>query len=325
MKRVVFYIVLVLLLVSCGKKSENVESSKATLSVVTSNFAVYDFTRIVAGENADVEMLLAPGVEAHSYEPTPRDMVKIGKSDLFVCISRDAEPWIATLIRGTSLSESQLVESGSDVEFLGHDDDGEDHSGHGASCNVNPDDDEGDADHSGLDPHIWLDPVRAQQMVTTITSALINVHPDDSAGYQHRSDSLISELEALHKRFESTFEKVENPTILYAGHFAFGYFANRYDVETVSPYSGFSPNAEPSPRKVAELISLMKSGEHRVIYYAELVEPRVAETIVRETGAEMLLLHGIHNVSSTEKMGTFSYLSGMEQNRINIENGLVTQ
>ncbi len=320
MKSVVFYILVLFLLLSCGKKNDPEEGINSTLTVVTSNFAIYDFARVVGGEKVNVEMLLSPGVEAHSYEPTPRDMVKIGKSDLFICISKEAEPWIATLIRGTSLSNDQLVESGEDVRFLGHDDD--DHSEHRESCNDNHDDDN---DHGGLDPHIWLDPVRAQQMVATITSSLIRVHPEDSIGYRRRSDSLITELEALHKRFESTFEKVEGPTILYAGHFAFGYFSDRYGVETVSPYSGFSPNAEPSPRKVADLVSLMKSGEHRVIYYAELVEPRVAETIVRETGAEMALLHGIHNVSSTEKMGTFSYLSGMEQNRINIENGLVIQ
>lgn len=309
------YVLFTLLLVigaGCSNKKSAVEDSR--LRVVTSNFALYDFVRVVGGDLVDASLLLPPGVEAHSFEPSPRDIVTVKKSDLFVCIDPEVEPWVQTIAAGINLDRNQLLKSGNGVTFLSHGKD--DHS----SCSS-----EGhnhSAEKSGKDPHIWLDPIRAQKIVSNIVAAMAESDTNSADLYIQRGDSLIAELKALDARFQKTFSEVTSTTIMYAGHFAFGYFTERYGLTHISPYHGFSPNAEPSPAKIASLIEAVKEKNISAIYYEELVEPRIARIITEETGVDMILLHGIHNVSSRELVGSFSYLSGMEQNRINLERGL---
>lgn len=310
MLRLIILLCSLFLFSGCGKEKK--EAAETNLQVVTSNFCLYDFARTIGGDEVAVKLLLPAGVEAHSYEPTPNDIMSVGKSDLLICVGRNVESWVNTLINGASLSDEKILETGKSVTFLSHgDDDHEDHS----QC------EHGD-NSSDLDPHIWLDPVRAQKIAKAITGSLISLDSANAEKYQHRGDSLVTELAALHERFETTFTKVSSKTIMYAGHFAFGYFADRYDLEHISPYAGFSPNAEPTPTRIAQLIKTIRENSINTIYYEELVEPRIARTIVNETGAEMVLLHGIHNVSSKEMLHSFTYLAGMEQNRIKLEKGL---
>lgn len=311
MLRFMIVISSLLLILGCGKEKKETVSTK--LQIVTSNFCLYDFARTIAGDKADVKLLLPAGVEAHSYEPTPKDIVTVGKSDLFICVGRDVESVANTLVNGASLSEEKVLEVGKSVTFLSHSDD-DDHGDH-SQC------EHGD-NSSDLDPHIWLDPVRAQKIAGSITAALVALDSSNSQKYQERGDSLVAALSALHSRFEETFAKKSSKTIMYAGHFAFGYFADRYGLEHISPYVGFSPNAEPTPARIAELIKTIREKGISTIYYEELVEPRIARTIVNETGVEMVLLHGIHNVSSEELKHSFGYLKGMEANRVKLEKGL---
>lgn len=308
-----YLLVLVLLfVVSCGKKEvAKVENSKIT--VITSNFALFDFSRIVGGEKADVTLLLPPGVEAHSYEPTPKDIIKVNNSDLFVSLGYNLEPWVDKIIKGTTLDSTKLVCVANGVKLLPHH--------HDLEANEDEHHDDGDK-HGEMDPHIWLDPIRAITIVENIKDGYIRVDPSDSIYFTNNADTLISKLNKLHNEFIETFKKVNSKEIVYAGHFAFGYFADRYGLTFISPYSGFSPNAEPSPSKIANLIDRIKSDSVKTIFYEELIEPRIAKTISSETGVKMVLLHGIHNVSSKELQSSFSYLKGMEDNRRKLLEGL---
>ena len=113
--------------------------------------------------------------------------------------------------------------------------------------------------------------------------------------------------------------------IIYGGHFAFGYFAKRYGLTHESPYPGFSPNAEPSPKAIAELISKMRASGQKYIYYEELIEPKVARIIAEETGATLELLHGAHNVSKKELKSGITFLDIMEDNLQKLKVGLECQ
>jgi zinc transport system substrate-binding protein len=355
-KKRVLIVIISLLMWGCSGKSTTPEATKS-VEVVTSNFALMDFVRQIGGDKVSVRMLLAPGVEAHSYEPTPRDIVQINKSTLFVCVSREAEPWVADLLEACSLQEESIVETGEgllkvsgdhqghseeDCDGGKHDEDEHDEGEHDEGEHDEGEHDEGEHDshasseeqdgrdvmddcesHGTYDPHIWLDPVLAVQISENITESLVRSDSMNADYYRQRADSFITELKSLDSSFTELFSAVDSPAILYAGHFAFGYFAERYGVDYYSPYKGFSPNAEPSPRKIGEMIELVREKGFTTIYFEELVNPRVAEVIVRETGVEMKLLHGIHNVSSTEMIEEFSYIDGMEMNRENLAAGLV--
>lgn len=178
------------------------------------------------------------------------------------------------------------------------------------------------AHEHGADPHIWLDPVFAKQMIDNIVAGLSQADPTNAEVYRQNGAAYKAKLETLHNQFASFLATVESRTILYAGHFAFGHFARRYDLEHKSPYVGFSPNAEPTPRRIAELIENVRETQSRVIFHEELVEPRVARIIAEATGARMLLLHGAHNVSREELRGGATYLSIMEGNLARLREGL---
>ena len=110
--------------------------------------------------------------------------------------------------------------------------------------------------------------------------------------------------------------------IIYGGHFAFGYFAKRYGLGYESPYEGFSPNAEPSPKAIVELIKKMKSSQIKYIYYEELIDPKVARTISQAAGAKLELLHGAHNISKSELENGVTFIYIMNKNLEKLKEGL---
>ena len=292
------------------------EQEESRLKVVTTLFPLYDFSREVGGDLINVTLILPPGVEAHSFEPSPRDMITINNADVFIYTGEAMEPWAGRVIRGLTNRNITIVDTSLGMELIEghhhhHDDDhhdGEDH---------HHDDDHHDEEENHYDmadPHIWTDPVRAKSMVERIAEGFAAADPAHRDIYFANAASYKEKLEDLHQKISHTLEHVRVRTILYGGHFAFGYFAQRYDLDHVSPYAGFSPNAEPTPGSIIELIRLMRELELSVIFHEELIEPRVARIIAEETGAELMLLHGIHNVSRDELARGESYLSLMEQN-----------
>ena len=209
------------------------------------------------------------------------------------------------------------MESGAGVTFLADDHDDEEHD---------DDDDDDDHDHGHshgeADPHIWLDPLNAVIMVDNIAKALSSADPDYAETYYARAEAYKVKLQQLHETIDAALAPLTNRTILYAGHFSFGYFAHRYGLHHISPYAGFAPDAEPTPQRIAELIQRVSQSGSNTIFYAELVDPRVARVISEQTGAEMVLLHGIHNVSKDELNSGATYLELMKANLDRLVEGL---
>jgi len=411
--------------------------------VITTLFPQYDFVRAIAGDKVNVRLLLPPGVEAHAFEPTPRDIADIGRAHMFVYTNKHMEPWAARVIQAAGnrnlvvvdashnihleakeehakpyewlgvyelgagdyqllfskvdgkyadpnmliallpspyTGEDALDEAKHDAEKLFHDatpttvhhggivtprakvyllefDQSRDstaftvriatpgtfvlltahlpsefesgtHFFKTAAGNdviavaEYPDHKDDHAHEHGVDPHIWLDPLLAQQMVDNIVAGLSQADPNNAAFYRQNGEVYKSKLQALHNQFAAFLAAVENRTIIYAGHFAFGHFARRYNLEHKSPYVGFSPDAEPTPRRIAELIKNVRETGSQAIFYEALIDPRVARVIVEATGVRMLLLHGAHNVSQAELEAGATYLSIMEANLANLRQGL---
>lgn len=162
----------------------------------------------------------------------------------------------------------------------------------------------------------------AVQVVEHITKGFIEADSDGSDYYKANAEKYTQQLRQLHETIASTVETLRVRSIIYGGHFAFGYFAQRYGFEHVSPYAGFSPNAEPTAQRIVELIDIMRDLDLKVIYHEELIEPRVARIIAEETGAKLMLLHGIHNVSREEQARGVTYISLMEENLQRLVEGI---
>ncbi len=345
-----------LLSAGCPEAHAGENSEKAKLQVVTTLFPLYDWARVIGGEQAHVTLLLPPGVEAHSWEPTPRDIVNIHRADLLIYTGRFMEPWVEDMAKSVSHGRLLVVDTSRGIlnggvdhhhhhqeehghehsEKKAHDHENDQHH-HGHDHGHNGDahhhhshhHDHGHHDHhghhhhhGGQDPHIWLEFGNARIMVNHIARAFAEKDPQNEEFYLDRAAKYNARLHELEKVYEEELASCRHRTLIYAGHFAFGYFAERYGLTHVSPYTGFSPSAEPSPRRIAELIGKMRDMDMKAVFYEEGVEPRVARVIARETGARLLLLHGAHNVTRDELAENVSYLSIMEDNLERLKEGL---
>lgn len=302
-------------IISSEESSESATAVTEKLEIVSTLFPHYDFAKIIGGDYVEVTLLLPPGVESHSYEPTPKDIIMIESSDLFLFTSELMEPWAHSILENSKLSKDKVVDMSIGIALLttsdDHDHDGETAEEHAAH-----------AEEGAYDPHYWTDPNNAMIMAESIKAALIQLMPENSAVFESNADALMAELKALDTGFIDLVQKSDSKTILSGGHFAFGYLANRYGLEHMSPYVGFSPDAEPTPKRIADLIDTVEKTGAKAIFYEELVDPKVAKIISEEANVDMLLLHGAHNISKDELSEGISYVTIMKRNIEQLKKGL---
>ncbi len=308
------------MLLSCSKKEPGKAADKS-IRVLTTLFPLYDFARNVGGNNVSVELLLPPGMEPHSFEPKPGDIRKINDADIFIFTGKYMEPWVEDVLKG--ITNDNLLVVDTSVGILPEEDSGrwEHRHDHGKGRG-------GDGHHhepGAIDPHIWLDFSHAQTMVENILNGFIAKDPGRTAEYMKNAGAYASRLSALDKRFREALASCRKDVIIHGGHFAFGYLARRYHLKHLSAVSGFSPNAEPSPKDMIALIRTLKDNRVSYVFFEELVVPNVAETVSRETGAKLLMLHGAHNVSKKDWDQGVTFISLMEENLKNLKTGLECQ
>ena len=301
------------LLAGCRQGREPAPGEKK-LRVVTTLFPLHDFVRTIGGDRVEARLLLPPGVEPHNFEPRPEDVVLLDKADLFVFTNRYMEPWADSLLKGILNKNLVVVDASDGVAFMpatGEDDhDDHDVEGHGSHQHG-----------EGMDPHVWLSIPNAEKMVANIAAALERKDPAGAASYRKHFEVYRARLIDLDGRFKAGLSGCRQRLFLHGGHYAFGYLAKQYGLTYVSAYA-VSADAEPTSRKMMELVNLMRKNSLGYIFYEELLSPRVAETIARETGATLLKLHGIHNVSREDLAEGATYLSLMELNLKNLRTGL---
>ncbi len=314
LRRITLYLILTALLVasvvssSCSRRGG--DGGKGKLQVVTTIFPLYDFARAIGGEDVSVQLLLPPGVEPHAFDPRPEDVVRVSRADLFVYTNAEMEPWSARLFRGiTGGGKPQMVEAGRGAVYL--------LAGRGGAVDGGHDHDHG----AGRDPHIWLNIANARVMVDNIASAMGGRVPEKRGEFLANAAAYKKQLDDLERRFREGLSECRTREFIHGGHFAFAYLAQSYRLTYLSAY-GITADSEPSPRRMMELAKAVREHGLKSIFFEELLAPRVAETIAAETGAELLRLHGIHNVTRGELESGASYIGLMEQNLANLRRGL---
>ena len=329
----------VVLLVGCDTDSQTGTVSDK-LQIVTTLFPQYDFARVIGGDKVDVTLLLPAGMESHSYEPTPADIIKINKADLFIYTGESMEQWAHSIIESVDSNEVYVLDVSKNVPLLApnstvednhdhedenhdhdvdtdHDHEDEDHD-HEAEVEAGHNHSEGDGHNHTYDPHIWTSPKNAMIMVNNILEALCEVDPENADYYKDNANAYLAELEELDHELKDVVANAKRDTIYHGGRFAMQYLTNQYGIHYVSaPFE-----AEPSAALVAQMIKEIKEQKIPVIYYEELVDPKISQMISDETGAKMLLLHSCHNVSKEDFNNGVTYLSLMKQNVENLKVGL---
>lgn len=285
-----------------GCRPTGTDSGK--IKVVTTLFPLYDMAKNIGGDKADVSMLLLPGVEPHTFEPKPTDIVRINEADIFVYTGRFMEPWAEDIIKGVTNKKLIVVDASKGTQMIPavfHDE---------------------DEPAGALDPHIWLDFDNAKIMARNIAEALETRDQPDKVFFAQKADEYNKRLTELDTAFRKTLAACKRREVIYGGHYAFGYVAKRYGLRYLAA-QGVSPDAEPTAKDLARLVDQIKKNNIRYVFYEELTSPKIAETIARETDAKLLLLNAAHNLTKDQFERGVSFFdiltADLEQLKIGLE------
>lgn len=284
------------------------------ITVVATLFPQYDFARRIAGDRAEVVLLLPPGVESHSYEPSPADIARIGRARVFLYTGDGMEPWAKRLAAGFEKHKPLMVDVSHGVPLLSAGD---------ARSRDNAHSREGDGHHHGEnDPHIWTDPNNAIIMTRNILAALVAVDPKNEGFYRENAKEYMAELVALDQDIKAAVISAKRREIIIGGRNAMRYFMKRYGITAYAAFDSCSAEQEPSVRTMAQLREMLEKKSYPAIYYEELQTPRVAQSLAEGTGAKLLLLHSAHNLSKEDFEAGRTYISLMRQDLENLKEGL---
>ncbi|MDT0000674.1 metal ABC transporter substrate-binding protein [Listeria cossartiae subsp. cayugensis] len=297
---VVTVLAFVLVLAGCGVSSDKVSEDKSKLKVVTTFYPMYDFTKNVAGDNASIEMLIDAGTEPHDYEPSAKDIAKIEEADVFVYNSEDMETWVPSVLKSLDSKKLTVIDASKGIKLVEGTEEEHDHD-HGE-----------EEHHHEHDPHVWLSPVLAQQEVANIQKGLTKADKTNTDTYKKNAENYTDKLKALDNEFKTAFEGAKQRDFV-TQHAAFQYLANEYDLHQVA-IAGLSPDQEPSPARLAELQKYVKANNITTIYFEEVASPKVAETLAKETGANLEVLSPIEGITDKEQKKGMDYIAYMEQN-----------
>lgn len=315
-KRIFLIFLIILLLTGCAPLQQQTDKTK----VVATIFPLYDFAREIAGDDAEVKMLLKPGAEVHSYEPTPQDIIAIQNCDVFLYIGGESDEWVRNVLESIDTTHMQVVALMDSVEAA------EEAEG-GFAWNGEHEHNENDAHIHGeqsmeYDEHIWTSPKNAMLMAEAIGKALQAADRSHADGYESRATAYAEKLRQLDQDLTKTIAEAERNTIIFADRFPFLYLVRDYGLNYYAAYPGCSSEAEPSAATVAAIIEKVNETGVPIIFYIELSNRLMANTIAEATGAEELLLHSCQNVSKEEFDRGESYLSLMNQNIVNLRKAL---
>lgn len=333
MKRVIIMLVSACLILSGCTESAVPKEGKAEtgkLKVVTTLFPYYDFVRQIAGDKVDLTMVVPAGMDSHSFEPTPADMVTIQNADVLICNGGAMEHWleqvlesavnpdriVAVMMDSVDYVEEEHVEGMEEEDEHEHEHQDHDH------VEVDLSGDDGHAAPIEYDEHIWTSPVNARKIAAEITRTLTGADPEHAEYYQEHAAEYDEKLQKLDQDFWQVMKDRKRSMIIVGDKFPFRYLADEYGLSYRAAFSGCSTDTEPSARTIAYLVDKVKEEQIPVIYYLELSSHRVSEIIGEETGAVPLLLHSCHNVTRSQFDGGITYLELMEQNVENLRKGL---
>ncbi len=295
-----------LLLCSCANDRQTAE--REGLTVVATLFPTYDFARSIAGGHAEVTLLLTPGKESHSYEPSTGDVIRINNCDIFIFTGENMEPWALNIVDGMD-NPPAVVDASKHIALEKEEE--HDHDEHGHSSHSHE-----------YDPHIWTSPKLCLTIVDNILEAFVACDAENAECYRENAEQLKARLTALDGEFNEITRSASGKKIYHGGRFSMYYFTREYGLEYEAAYDSCSTDTEPSVRKICSMIDEMREENASVVFYEELSDNSVAELIARETGAVPLLLHSCHNLTTEEFKSGVTYFDLMEQNAQNLKEAL---
>ena len=276
-----------------SQKQNDYDAKK--MRVVASFYPLYFFAQQIGGDKVSVTNLTPAGGEPHDYEPTPQDIIKINKSKLLILNGGGLEAWGDKVRETIDPANTRVVVAGEEVMNQTIMENG----------------------NKIVDPHVWLAPKLAEKIVDKIMNEFRMADPENAVYYETRAHELVQRLADLDNAYRIRLANCTNRNLVTA-HAAFGYLAAAYQLQQI-PIANLSPDAEPSPRQLGEVIQAARDYKMKYIFFESLASPKLSETIAREIGAQTLVLNPIEGLTPHEIAEGDDYFTEMSKNLANLE------
>ena len=359
-KSVVFIVTIAMILgmAGCGKTTEKEDNYR--LKIVTSLFPYYDMARAVIGDvkGIDLKMIVTPGQDSHSFEPTPSDVIQMENADVLIYNGGSLETWIDTLLDSLNnknqiqmkmmdyvdVLNEEIVE-GMDTRFDSHDEHSHSEDSHNHKEHSHSEDsynqEEGshsedslkneehshdsevsdyeEESHNETDEHIWTSPVNEIIMTEKICETLSKALPEEKENFQKNAENYISQLKELDNEFRTIVENAKTNEIIFADKFPLQYFAKEYGLKYYAAFPGCGSDMEPSAKTIAFLVDKIKEDNIKAVFYLELSSHIVADAIETDTGAKPLQFNSCHNITQKQFDSGVTYVDLMKENVNNLK------
>ncbi|MCP3739304.1 metal ABC transporter solute-binding protein, Zn/Mn family [Rossellomorea sp. BNER] len=351
-----FILILSTILAACGSDTEKANSEKTKkldgekLTIYTTLYPLKDFAEKIGGNKVEVKTLIPTGGDAHTFEPTTKDLIEVAEADAFIYNGLGMEPYAEKIKKAVDSDKTLMIEASKGVDVItsghnhehGHNEEGhseehthkenathskEDHNHEGNDTHAEKEHtheeehghDHGH-DHGDYDPHVWLDPYKSITLAENIKNALVELSPEDKKTFNKNFEDLKANLEELDHEFHELVEGKEQPEIVVS-HAAYGYWEKSFGIHQIA-VAGLSPTDEPSQKELQEIIEAAKEHKIKYILFEQNVTPKVAEVIRKEINAESLRLHNLSVLTEEDIKNEEDYFSLMRQNIATLEKAL---
>ncbi|MCL2373772.1 MAG: metal ABC transporter substrate-binding protein [Treponema sp.] len=317
MKLLLSVFAIAIMFAGCGRSRP--APAEGMVQVVATIFPQFDFVRQIAGDRVQLAMLLSPGAESHGFEPTPRDIITINNADLLIYVGGHGDAWVHPILaslgreamRAVALLdlvdavEQELVEG---MEFAHADD-----HGHGHDHQHTHHDHHADHDPH-YDEHVWTCPRNAVLIVRALTDILSELDPGNASFFRANAAAYIAELQALDRAFAEVAAAGARNTVVFGDRFPFRYLIDTYGLTYFAAFTGCSAETQASPATIAFLIETIRREHIPVVFHIEFSNRLIANVIAEATGARLLEIHSLHNVSHADFAAGVTYIDLMRRN-----------
>ena len=291
MKRIIILLITFMFLLTGCTAAKN-DSGK--IKIVAANFVCYDFARTVAGDKAEIKLLITPGSDIHSFEPTAKDIADIKNGDLFLYIGGESDTWADKILQNNDTEKNiKMIDCVTKIE-----------------------------NEHGVDEHIWASPDNAVKMVNKVLEAVCKIDGENTDFYKKRAEDYIGGINAASDTTKAVIQSAKKNTIVVADRFPLVYFTEFYGLRYEAAFGGCEHDTDASLHTVTHLIDTVRNCGLTAVYRIELSNLSVADTVSGATGAEILELHSYQNVSLTDFNNGVTYIDIMKRNCEALRKGL---
>ena len=310
MKKIISIImaaVLIMGFAACSRSTEKQPIEESTLKIYASFYPMQFLATQIAGDKAQVISLVPAGVEPHDWEPKPKTLAGLQESDMLIYNGAGMEAWLEDFLPSLIKAGVKTVNTSNGLELIPFDEKNKEENHKG--------------DLLAYDPHIWVSPAKYKQQAQNVLNALIEVDAANKEYYKSNYNKLAEQLDKLDSDYRQATKGFESKVFIVS-HSAFEYLAKEYGL-TQLPIRGVTPQAEPSPAKLAELVQICKENNIKYIFFESLVSPKLSETLAKEVGAETLVLNDGQGITEEQMKQGRSYITIMYENLENFKKALM--